>query len=172
MKDFIYITLTALSIFLIIFLGIIFGDTFSQKATYLEMFILFGNILFIVSLLIVTAYFGFKYFSLFLAIILAIIIALFGVNSAFIGAILTYLIWGMMFAIQTLLFSQDVQSAKDWFNTRYNKKSFKREYFWFYQLFWIFYILLEIIPGIIYKDKLADFKPSKILEKMNIFLKK
>lgn len=172
MKDFIYITLTALSIFLIIFLGIIFGDTFSQKATYLEMFMLFGNILFIVSLLIVTAYFGFKYFSLFLAIIFAIIIALFGINNAFIGAILTYLIWGMMFAIQTLLFSQDVQSAKDWFAARYNKKSFEREYFWFYPLFWVFYILLEIIPGIIYKDKLVDFKPSKILEKMNNFLKK
>lgn len=77
-----------------------------------------------------------------------------------------------MFAIQTLLFSQDIKGTKDWFRTRYTKKSFKREYIWFYPLLWVFYILLEIIPSIIYKDKLAIFRPSEILKKMNDFLEK
>ncbi|MDD5359618.1 MAG: hypothetical protein PHI79_01320 [Sulfurovaceae bacterium] len=172
MKDFIYLVITALSIFLIIFFGIIFGNTFTQKATYLELFILYGNILFIVSLLIVVAYFGFKYFSIFLAIVFSLIIFLGGIKGAFLAAILTYTIWGMMFAIQTLLFSQNVKGAKDWFGTRYTKKSFKREYIWFYPLLWVFYILLEIIPSIIYKDKLAIFRPSEILKKMNDFLEK
>lgn len=172
MKDFIYLTITALSIFLIIFLGIIFGETFTQKATYLELFILYGNILFIVSLLIVVAYFGFKYFSIFLAIVFALIISLSSIQGAFLAAILTYIIWGMMFAIQALLFINNVQSAKNWFSDRYTKKTFKREYLWFYPLLWIFYILLEIIPNIIYKDKLSDFNPSKILKEMNMFLKK
>lgn len=172
MKDFIYLVLTAFSIFLIIFLGIIFGETFSQKATFLELFIIYGSILFIVSLLIVIAYFSFKYFAIFLAIVFSSIISLFGIKSALIAALLTYTIWGMMFAIQVLLFSQDVPSAKEWFNSRYTKKSFKHEYLWFYPLVWIFYVLLEIIPHIIYKDKLANFNPSEILKKMNNFLKK
>lgn len=171
MKDFIYLVITALSIFLIIFLGVIFGDTFTQKATFLELFILYGNLLFIISLLIVIAYFGFKYFAIFLAIVFTAIILISGIEGAFIAALLTYLIWGMMFAIQTLLFNQDVKSAQDWFSARYTKKTFKREYMWFYPLLWIFYVLLEIIPNIIYKDKLAIFKPSKVLEKMNDFLK-
>ncbi len=172
MKDFIYLVITALSIFLIIFFGIIFGNTFSDKATFLELFILYGNLLFIISLLIVVAYFGFKYFSIFLAIVFAAVLSLSGLQSAFLAAILTYVIWGMMFAIQALLFSQDIQSAKEWFAVRYTKKSFRREYLRFYPLLWFFYILLEIIPDIIYKDKLVAFKPSDILKKMNIFLKK
>lgn len=172
MKDFIYLVITALSIFLIIFLGVIFGDTFTQKATFLELFILYGNLLFIISLLVVIAYFGFKYFAIFLAIVFTAIILISGTKGAFIAALLTYMIWGMMFAIQALLFINNVQSAKDWFNDRYNKKTFRCEYLWFYPLLWIFYILLEIIPNMIYKDKLSDFNPSEILKEMNMFLKR
>ncbi len=172
MKDFIYLAITALSIFLIIFLGVIFGDTFTQKATFLELFILYGNLLFIISLLVVIAYFGFKYFAIFLAIVFTAIILISGIKGAFIAALLAYMIWGMMFAIQALLFINNVQSAKDWFSDRYTKKTFRREYLWFYPLLWIFYILLEIIPNMIYKDKLSDFNPSEILKEMNMFLKR
>lgn len=170
MKDFIYLVITSLSIFMIIFFGIIFGDTFSEKATFLELFILYGNLLFIISFLIVIAYFGFKYFSIFMAIVFSAILLLSGPFVAFLVAIITYIIWGMMFAIQALLFNYDVKSAKEWFSLRYTKKSFRREYLWFYPLLWIFYILLEIIPNIIYKDKFVNFKPSEMLKKMNTFL--
>ncbi len=172
MKEFIYLVLTALSVFMIIFLGIIFGETFTQKATYLELFILYGSILFVVSLLIVAAYFGFRFFSLFLAIIFAAIIYLNGIKAAFIGGVIVYILWGAVFATQLLLFSQNVKSAMNWFKTRYNKKSFKYEYFWFYPLLWLFYFLLEVIPSIIYRDKIIKMNPSDVFKKMNDFLDK
>ena len=106
-----------------------------------------------------------------MAMILAIIISVFGVLSAFIITTITYFLWGSIFAMELLLFYNGSQSAKEWFVARYDFRTFKLEYYAFYPLMFLLYILLEFIPHLFSKEQLVKFAPSEVLKEMETLLK-
>jgi len=120
---------------------------------------------------IVFATLGFHSFALFLSIFLAAVIALYGVLGALLVTVMTYFLWGSIFAMEVLLFYNGSESAKEWFVSRYDLKTFKMEYFAFYPLMGMLYILLEFIPYLFSKEKLLKFTPSKVLKEMEALLK-
>ena len=171
MKEYIYFVMTTVGIFVLILLGAVYSPSFIQQQTYLELFFLFGSLLFIFSVLVVFAWIGFKTFALFFMLFLAIMMILFGIKGVLLISALTYAVWGFIFALEVLLFDHGVESAQVWFIQRYDFESFKKEYYAFYPLLGLLYILLELIPHILYRDRLIEFKPSDILARMEKILK-
>ncbi|MBT8347836.1 MAG: hypothetical protein HKP62_00060 [Sulfurovum sp.] len=171
MSEYRSLTLTVITIFIVTLLAAYFSPSFAEKQSYLELFILFGSLLFIFSVVVVFATLGFHSFALFLSIFLAAIIALYGVLGALLITAMTYFLWGSIFAMEVLLFYNGSQSAKEWFVSRYNYKTFRMEYFAFYPLMGMLYILLEFIPYLFSKEKLLKFTPSKVLKEMEALLK-
>lgn len=170
MSEYRSLTLTVITIFIITLMAAYFSPSFAEQKTYLELFILFGSLLFIFSVVVVFATLGFHSFALFLSIFLAAVIALYGVLGALLVTVMTYFLWGSIFAMEVLLFYNGSQSAKEWFVSRYDFKTFKIEYFAFYPLMGMLYILLEFIPYIFSKEKLLKFTPSKVLKEMEELL--
>lgn len=82
-----------------------------------------------------------------------------------IASALTYICWGFVFAVQALLLLNDVESAKEWFKKRYSIKSFRREFIAFFPMMQLFYILLEVIPHYLLKDRVAEFDTDAIWKK-------
>jgi hypothetical protein len=119
---------------------------------------------------VIFATLGFHSFALFLSIFLAAVIALYGILGALLVTVMTYFLWGSIFAMEVLLFYNGSESAKEWFVSRYNFKTFKMEYFAFYPLMGMLYILLEFLPYIFSKEKLLKFTPSKVLKEMEELL--
>jgi hypothetical protein len=148
-----------------------FSTSFAQQQSYLELFILFGSLLFIFSVVIIFATLGFHSFALFLSIFLAAIISIYGVLGALLVTAITYFLWGSIFAMELLLFYNGSESAKQWFVSRYDFQTFKIEYYAFYPLMFMLYILLEFIPYLFSKEKLVKFTPSKVLKEMESLLK-
>lgn len=171
MKEYIYFVMTTVGIFVLILLGAVYSPSFIQQQTYLELFFLFGSLLFIFSVLVVFAWIGFKTFALFFMLFLAIMMILFGIKGVLLISALTYAVWGFIFALEVLLFDHGVESAQVWFIQRYDFESFKKEYYAFYPLLGLLYILLELIPHILYRDRLIEFKPSDVLARMEKILK-
>ena len=165
------LALTVIAIFIITLMAAYFSSSFAEQKSYLELFILFGSLLFIFSVVVIFATLGFHSFALFLSIFLGAIIALYGVLGALLVTAMTYFLWGSIFAMEVLLFYNGSQSAKEWFVSRYNFKTFKIEYFAFYPLMGMLYILLEFIPYLFSKEKLVKFTPSKVLKEMEALLK-
>ena len=147
-----------------------FSPSFAEQKSYLELFLLLGSLLFIFSVVVVFATLGFHSFALFLSIFLAAVIALYGVLGAFLVTVMTYFLWGSIFAMEVLLFYNGSESAKEWFVSRYDFKTFKMEYIAFYPLMGMLYILLEFIPYLFSKEKLLKFTPSKVLKEMEMLL--
>jgi len=170
MKPYRSLAFTILAIFIITILAAYFSPTFTQQKTYLELFIAFGSLLFIFSIVSIFASLGFHSFALYLSVFLAIVITMFGVVGAFLVTFITYILWGSIFAMEVLLFYNGSQSAKEWFISRYTFKTFKMEYKVFYPLLGILYILLEFIPHLFSKEKLVKFTPSKVLKEMEELL--
>ena len=170
MSEYRSLALTIIGIFIITLLAAYFSPSFAEQRSYLELFILFGSLLFIFSVVVVFATLGFHSFALFLSIFLAAVIALYGVLGALLITLMTYFLWGSIFAMEVLLFYNGSQSAKEWFVSRYDFKTFKMEYFAFYPLMGMLYILLEFIPYIFSKEKLLKFTPSKVLKEMEELL--
>jgi hypothetical protein len=166
MREYYSLALTIVAIFAITFAGAYFSPTFSQQRTFLELFILFGSLLFIFSLVVIVAAIGFSSFSLYIAFFLAAVMGIYGVEGAFLVTSLSYITWGAVFSMQSLLFYNRVKSAKEWFVDRYNFKSFKNEYYLFYPMLVTAYIFLEFIPSIFYREDFLNFHPSKLLELM------
>jgi hypothetical protein len=164
------LALTVIAIFIITFLAAYFSPSFAEQKSYLELFILLGSLLFIFSVVIIFATLGFHSFALFLSIFLAAIIALHGVLGALLVTVMTYFLWGSIFAMEVLLFYNGSESAKEWFVSRYDFKTFKMEYFAFYPMMGMLYVLLEFIPYIFSKEKLLQFTPSKVLKEMEELL--
>lgn len=162
---------TVIAVFIITFMAAYFSNSFTEQQSYLELFILFGTLLFIFSVVVIFATLGFHSFALFLSIFLAAVISIYGVIGALLVTIVTYFLWGSIFAMELLLFYNGSESAKEWFVSRYDFKAFKIEYYAFYPLMFLLYILLEVIPYLISKEKLVKFDPSKVLEEMEILLK-
>jgi len=164
------LVLTVIAVFIITLLAAYFSPSFVEQRSYLELFILFGSLLFIFSVVVIFATLGFHSFALFLSIFLAAVIALYGVLGALLVTAMTYFLWGSIFAMEVLLFYNGSQSAKEWFVSRYDFKTFKIEYFAFYPLMGMLYILLEFIPYLFSKEKLLKFTPSKVLKEMEALL--
>lgn len=171
MHEYRSLALTVIAVFLITLMAAYFSNSFSEQQSYLELFILFGSLLFIFSVVVIFATLGFHSFALFLSIFLAAVISIYGVIGALLVTIVTYFLWGSIFAMELLLFYNGSESAKEWFVARYDFKAFKIEYFAFYPLMFLLYILLEVIPYLFSKEKLVKFAPSKVLEEMKTLLK-
>lgn len=170
MSEYRSLTLTVIAIFVITLMAAYFSPSFAEQKSYLELFILLGSLLFIFSVVIVFATLGFHSFALFLSIFLATVIALYGVLGALLLTVMTYFLWGSIFAMEVLLFYNGSESAKEWFVSRYDFKTFKMEYFAFYPMMGMLYILLEFLPYIFSKEKLLKFTPSKVLKEMEELL--
>ena len=171
MREYRSLALTILAIFIITLIGAYFSPTFSEQKTFLELFFLFGALLFIFSVVVIFAAIGFASFSLYLALFLAAVMGMYGVEGALLVTGLTYITWGSIFAMEVLLFYNHVKSAQEWFIERYTFKSFKNEYYVFYPVMVIAYIFLELIPSILCRESFLKFHPSKILKVMEEILK-
>ncbi len=170
MKEYRSLALTVIAIFIITLLGAYFSPTFSEQKSFLELFILFGSLLFIFSVVVIFAAIGFASFSLYLALFLAAVMGMYGVEGALLVTGMTYLIWGSIFAMEVLLFYNGLKSAQDWFIERYTFKSFKNEYYAFYPILMVAYFFLELVPSIFYRESFLKFQPSKVLEVMEDIL--
>ena len=69
-----------------------------------------------------------------MSLFLAVVVSIFGVVGAFLVTVMTCFLWGSIFAMEVLLFHNGSASAKEWFVTRYDFKTFKIEYKVFYPL--------------------------------------
>ncbi len=170
MREYRSLALTVIGIFIIILSGAYFSPTFNEQKSFLELFMLFGSLLFIFSALVIFAAIGFASFSLYIAIFLAAVMGMYGVEGTLLVVGMTYIIWGYIFAMEVLLFYNGVKSAKEWFIERYTFKSFKNEYYAFYPMMVVFYVFLELIPSIFYRESFLKFHPSKVLEVMEEIL--
>ncbi len=81
------------------------------------------------------------------------------------GIVLTYICWGIAFSFQALLLLNDVKGAKEWVKRWYSLRSFRRELIAFYPMIQLFYLLLEVIPHLVLKDKLISFNPHVIWQR-------
>lgn len=170
MSEYRYLALVILGIFAVILLGAYFSPTFEEQKGYLDLFMILGAVIFIVSTLAVFARLGFSSFALFMAVFLAAVIALFGILGAVIVILVTYIAWGSMFAMEVLLFDAGAQSAKEWFLTRYKFETFKVEFYAFYPMLGFIYIILEILPNLLSRESVIDFSPSRVLKEMEELL--
>ena len=171
MREYRSLALTVIAIFIVTLVGAFFSPTFNEQKTWLELFFLFGALLFIFSILVIFAAIGFSSFSLYLAIFLAAVMGMYGVEGALLVTGMTYFFWGSIFAMEVLLFYNHVKSAKEWFIARYTFKTFKNEYYAFYPMMGMLYILLEFVPSLFYREKLLKFSPSRVLKEMEEILK-
>lgn len=171
MREYRSLVLTIIAIFIVTLIGAYFSPTFNEQKTYLELFFLFGALLFIFSILIIFASIGFSSFSFYLALFLAIVMVMYGVEGALFVIGMTYFFWGSIFAMEVLLFYHHLKSAKEWFISRYTFKTFKNEYYTFYPMMGMLYILLEFIPHFLFRENLLGFSPSKVLKEMEEILK-
>ena len=172
MKEYRSLALTIIAIFSVTLLGAYFSPSFTEQQSYLQLFMLFGSLLFIFSIVALFASLGFQAFALYMSLFLAAVIAMFGVLGAVIVISLTYIAWGSIFAMEVLLFDNGVEGAKEWFITRYKFKEFKLEFYAFSPLIGFMYIILEIIPSMIFRESLIDFSPSRVLKEMEVLLPK
>ena len=170
MREYRSIALIVIAIFIITLIGAYFSPTFQEQKTWLELFFLFGALLFIFSILVIFATIGFSSFSLYLALFLAAVMGMYGVEGALLVTGMTYFLWGSIFAMEVLLFYNHLKSAKEWFVERYTFKTFKNEYYAFYPMMGMLYILLEFIPSIFFREKFLKFSPSKVLKEMEEIL--
>jgi hypothetical protein len=170
MQEYRSLALIILSIFVVTLLGAYFSPSFEEQKTYLELFVLFGSLLFIFAVVVIFATLGFHTFALYMALFLAIVIAMFGVFGAVVVVLLTYISWGSIFAMEVLLYDAGAKSAKEWFISRYKFKNFKAEFYAFYPMIGFTYVLLEIFPSILSRESAIDFSPSRVLKEMEELL--
>ncbi len=170
MREYRSLALTIIGIFIITIVGAFFSPTFNEQKTYLELFFLFGAVLFIFSALVIFANIGFRSFALYGAIFLAAVMGMYGIEGALLVSGMTYFTWGSIFAMEVLLAYNGLKSAKEWFIERYTFNSFKLEYKVFYPMLIIAYLFLELIPSIFYRESFLKFHPSKILKVMEEIL--
>ncbi|HFU77302.1 MAG TPA: hypothetical protein ENK98_05350 [Epsilonproteobacteria bacterium] len=171
MHEYRSLALVVLAIFAVTLLGAYFSPTFQEQRGWLELFFLFGGVLFVVSTLAVFATLGFSSFAIYMAVFLAAVIAMYGIVGAVIVVLLTYIAWGSVFAMEVVLYDAGALSAKEWFTSRYTFKDFKAEYYAFYPMIGFMYILLEIVPSLISRESVIDFSPSRVLKEMETLLK-
>lgn len=171
MKAYGSLFLSIIAIFLLLAAGAYFSNTFEEQRTFLELFFLAGALLFVFSILVIFSAIGFKSFALFLTLFATIVFVVFGIEGTLLVVGMTYFFWGSIFAMEVLLFYNGVVSAQKWFEERYTFKSFKNEYYAFYPMMLMLYLLLEWVPHFFYRERLLKFSPSRVLEVMKDILK-
>ena len=170
MKEYRSLILVILAIFAITLAGAYYSPTFEAQKGWLELFFIFGALLFIFSALVIFATIGFGSFAIYAAIFLAAVMGLYGIKGAFLVAFVSYFSWGFVFAMELLLFYNGLESAQDWFKKRYTYKTFRYEYYLFYPMLFLSYIFLEFVPSILFREHFLKFKPSRALKAMKAFL--
>lgn len=170
MQEYRSLIVTIFAIFGLLLLGAFFSPSFTVQRTYLELFMLFGSLLFIFSVLVVLATIGFGSFALYLAIVVGALLLLFGVQIALLMVIISYGIWGFIFGIELLLVANDVSTAITWFQERYTFSTFSKEYYAFYPVILIVYFLVELLPSLLSHQKPKRFSPHQVFEKMRELL--
>ncbi len=170
LKEYRYLIVIIFAIFGTLLIGAYFSQTFTEQRSYLELFTLMGALLFVFSVLVVVAILGFSSFAIYLSIFIAAVIAMYGIEGALLVISMTYLLWGFVFSIEVLLVDNDVESAIDWFKSRYTFETFKREYYAFYPMMYLLYILVELLPSLMHREELKRFSPQQVLEKMQEML--
>ncbi len=170
MREYREMALTVIAIFVLTFLGALYSPTFEEQRGFLELFMVLGSLLFIFSLLVIVTFIGFRSFAFYAAVVLAIVMVMFGVYGAFLVVFMTYLMWGFVFGIETLLVGHRVKSAIEWFRGRYTFESFYIEYRVFYPMIMIVYFFVELLPGYLGLDKPKRFEAAEIIERMREIL--
>jgi len=170
-RDHLYFILAVVGAFFLLLAGAWTSPTFSEQQNYIEAAVMFGALLFVFSAVVVIAAMGFHSFSLFMALFLAMAISLYGIEAGYLVLGMTYVIWGLVFAIELLLYHNRVESAVTWFRKRYTFRTFSLEFKAFYPMLWIFYFLLEYLPHLVSGETIARFDPKKVYEQMRTDLR-
>ena len=165
-KDQLYFILAVVGAFLLLLAGAWSSPTFAEEQSYIEAIVMFGALLFVFSVVVIVAALGFHSFALFMALFLAMAVSLYGVEAGVMVIGMTYLVWGLVFAIEMLLYHNRVESAVRWFRERYTFRAFSREYKAFYPMIWIFYFLFEYLPHRFSGESIARFNPKDLYERM------
>ncbi len=147
-------------------LGAFVSPTYTEKMNYAQWFLFAGGVLFVTSVVILVAALGFHTFALYLSVLMAMAIAALGLYGGVLVALLTYLSWGFVFALQLLLVHHQVSAAIDWFVARYTYQMFRIEYYIFYPMLWLLYLLLEVVPSLLAHEHVIRFDPKEIHRKM------
>jgi len=165
-KDHLLFILAVIGAFLLLLAGAWSSPTFQERQSYIEAIVMFGALLFVFSVVVIVAALGFRSFALFMALFIAMAISIYGVEAGVMVIGMTYLVWGLVFAIQLLLVHNRVETAVRWFQERYTFKTFDYEYKAFYPMIWIFYFLFEYLPHRITGESITRFNPTELYEQM------
>jgi hypothetical protein len=165
-REHIYFIISVTAAFLLLLAGAWSSPTFAEQQSYIEAIVMFGALLFVFSAVVIVAALGFHSFALFMALFLAMAISLYGVEAGYMVVGMTYLVWGLVFAIELLLYHNGVESAIRWFRERYTFRAFLREYKAFYPMIWGFWFLFEYIPHKVTGESIARFDPREVRERM------
>ena len=157
---------TVVGVFFLLLAGAWSSPDFSEQQSYIEALAMFASLLFVFSVVVVVAALGFRSFALFMAVFVAMAVSLYGYRAGVMVVGMSYLVWGLVFAIQLLLVHHRVEGALRWFRERYTFQSFGYEYKAFYPMIWIFYFFFEYLPSRLGSDKHIDFDPSEVYEMM------
>ncbi len=96
MQEYRSLALTILAIFLVTLIGAYFSPTFAEQKSYIELFMFFGALLFIFSVVAIFASLGFQAFALYMSLFLAVVIVMFGVMGAVIVTVFVTIIFGLI----------------------------------------------------------------------------
>ena len=169
-KDHLLFILAVIGGFFLLLAGAWSSPTFQERQSYIEAIVMFGALLFVFSVVVIVAALGFRSFALFMALFIAMAISLYGVEAGVMVIGMTYLVWGLIFAIQLLLVHNRVEAAVRWFQERNTFKTFDYEYKAFYPMVWLFYFFFEYLPHLITKERIIDFDPRAVREEMRTLL--
>ncbi len=169
-RDHILFIASVVGVFLLLLAGAWSSPTFSEEQSYIEAIVMFGALLFVFSVVVIVAAMGFRSFALFMALFIAMAVSLYGIEAGVIVVVATYVIWGLIFAIQLLLVHHRVEGAIRWFRERYTFKTFTLEFKVFYPMIWTFYFFFEYLPHLVTKEHLIDFDPKEVYDVMKGFL--
>jgi len=167
-KDLIAVLLAILTLIVI---GALFSPTFEEQKSFWMLLINIVVLLFAFGLLATLAYIGFKSFALYGAVVVAIVMVMFGLYWVMTIVGMTYLIWGFIFGFEALLVAYRVKSAEEWFKDRYTYESFYREYRIFYPMIMVVYTIVEVLPCLLGFEKPKRFEANVIVKRMQEILK-
>jgi hypothetical protein len=161
-RESIYLAVTLIGALALMIAGAWSSPSFSEQQSYLEAISMFISLLFVFSVVVVVAAMGFHSFSIFMALFIAMAVSIYGAYAGIVVVSMSYLVWGLVFAIEALLADRGVEGAKRWFGERYDEKSFRYEYRVFYPMIWIFYFLLEYLPSLMTGERRERFDPDRL----------
>jgi len=165
-KDHLLFILAVIGAFLLLLAGAWSSPTFQERQSYVEAIVMFGALLFVFSVVVIVAALGFRSFALFMALFIAMATSIYGVEAGVMVIGMTYLVWGLVFAIEMLLYHNGVESAVHWFRERYTFRTFSQEYKVFYPMIWAFYFLFEYLPNRFTGERITRFNPRKLYERL------